>query len=99
MLRNLKHRGRKGSTTRKDAKKERSTPSDEHFDQESHIFTDHAKFIIIEKLEHQISAIADRKVLEKREDYWVSRLRTTSPKGFNDKWNLPIRTKIQRTCT
>ena len=84
---------------RKDAKKEKSIPFDEHFRLPGHNFTEHAKFIIIETLENQVNTAIDRKILEEREDHWVSKLKTMKPNGFNDKWNSPTRTKIQRICT
>ena len=84
---------------RKDAKRTKSIPYDEHFHQPNHNFGNHARFIIIESLENQVNTTIDRRRLEEREDFWVSRLQTTAPKGFNDKWNSPIRSKIQRICT
>ena len=84
---------------RKDAKKEKSIPFDEHFRLPGHDFTKHARFIIIEALDKHVNTAIDRKILEEREDHWVSRLKTMKPNGFNDKWNSPTRTKIQRICT
>jgi hypothetical protein len=68
---------------RKDAKKVKSIPFDEHFN----------------ALENHVNAAMDRKILEEREDHWVARLQTMKPNGFNDRWNSPTRTKIQRICT
>ena len=84
---------------RKDAKKEKSIPFDEHFNLPGHDFDQHARFIIIEALENQVDTATDRKILEEREDYWVARLKTMKPNGFNDKWNSPTRSRIQRICT
>lgn len=84
---------------RKDAKKPKSIPFDEHFSLPGHNFTKHARFIIIEALEKQVNTAIDRKILEDREDHWVARLQTMKPNGFNDKWNSPTRAKIQRICT
>ena len=84
---------------RKDAKKTKSIPYDEHFHQPNHNFGDHARFIIIETLENQVNTTVDRRRLEEQEDFWVSNLQTSAPKGFNDRWNSPIRTKIQNICT
>ena len=84
---------------RKDAKKTKSIPYDEHFHQPNHNFSDHARFIIIETLENQVNTTVDRRRLEEQEDFWVSKLQTSAPKGFNEKWNSPIRTKIQNICT
>ena len=70
---------------RKDAKKVKSIPFDEHINQPGHNFTEHARFIIIEALENRVNTLVDRKILEEREDYWVARLQTMKPNGFNDK--------------
>ena len=65
---------------RKDAKKAKSIPYDEHFyHKPNHNFNNHAQFIIIETLENQVNTKTDRKLLEEREDHWVSRLQTTTP--------------------
>ena len=84
---------------RKDAKKRKSIPYDEHFQLPNHDFGIHAKFIIIETLKNLTNTRSDRQRLEEREDFWVSRLKTMTPNGFNDKWNSPTRTRIQRICT
>ena len=100
MLESLKLHGAKDYTiTEKTQKRTKSIPYDEHFHQPNHNFDNHARFIIIESLENQVNTTIDRKRLEEREDFWVSRLQTTAPKGFNDKWNSTIRSKIQRICT
>ena len=84
---------------RKDTKKTKSIPYDEHFRLTGHDFTKHAKFIIIEALDKTTDTITDRKILKEREDYWISRLKTHSPNGFNEQFNRNIRNKIQEVCT
>ncbi|MCH2406292.1 MAG: hypothetical protein MK200_08895, partial [Nitrosopumilus sp.] len=84
---------------RKDAKKMKSIPFDEHFLKSDHDFTKHARFIIIEALSKETAKEIDRKTLEAREDYWISRLKTHSPNGFNERWNCNIRNRIQQICT
>ena len=84
---------------RKDAKKTKSIPYDERFSQPNHNFSNHAKFIIIDSLENQVNTSVDRRRIEDQEDYYVTRLQTSAPKGFNDRWNSPIRTKVQKICT
>ena len=84
---------------RKDAKKTKSIPFDEHFLKPGHDFTKHARFVIIETLTKRINTETDRKTLEAREDYWVSRLHTHAPDGFNDIWNNTTRKRIQQNCT
>ena len=83
---------------RKDAKKTKSIPYDEHFRIPGHDFSNHAKFIIIEELDKITDTITDRKILIEREDYWISRLKTHYPNGFNDRFNGNIRNKIQKVC-
>ena len=68
----------------KDTKKTKSIPYDEHFRLTGHDFTKHAKLIIIEALYKTTDRITDRKILKERVDYWISRLKTHSPNGFND---------------
>ena len=46
---------------RKNRKKRRSIPYDEHFRLTGHDFTKHAKFIIIEALDKTTDTITDRK--------------------------------------
>ena len=84
---------------RKDAKKTKSIPYDEHFLKSGHDFSKHARFIIIETLTKLVNTEIDRKTLEQREDYWVSRLKTHTPNGFNARWNSPMRRRIQQICT
>ena len=72
---------------RKDTKKMKSIPYDEHFRLTGYDFTKHAKFIIIEALDKTTDTIT----LKEREDYWISRLKTHSPDGFNDQFNRNIR--------
>ena len=69
---------------RKDTRITKSIPYDEHFRLTGHDLTKHAKFIIIEALDKTTDTITDRKILKKREDYWISRLKTHAPNGFND---------------
>ena len=76
----------------------KSIPYDEHFGLTGHDFTKHAKFIIIEALDKTTDTITDRKILKERENYWISRLKTHSPNGFNDQFNRNIRNKIQQVC-
>ena len=85
-LENSKHRGT--NNHRKDTKKMKSIPYDEHFRLTGHDFTKHAKFIIIEALDKTTETMTDRKILKECEDYWIS------PNGFNDQFNRNIRNKI-----
>ena len=59
-----------------------------HFKQPTHDFNKHAKFTIIEELKKQDKSLAQmRKTLEEREDFWIKRLKTLHPNGFNMELN------------
>ena len=60
----------------------------QHFKQPSHQFNKHAKITIIEQLKHQDKSLSEmRSILEEREDFWIKRLRTLHPHGFNMELN------------
>ena len=84
---------------RKDARKHKSIPYDEHFRLPGHDFEKHARFTIIETLNNPMDKMTSRKTLQEREDFWISRLKTHKPNGFNDQYNANIRNKIQQVCT
>ena len=55
-----------------------------HFQQESHNFDKHAKFNIIDQLGNTSkSEEIQTKRLIKRENFWILKLDTLYPKGFN----------------
>ena len=84
---------------RKDAHKEKSLQFDEHFKQPGHNFTEHAKFTITEALTKHVKTETDHKRLKEREDYWIARLKTQIPDGFNEQYNSSVHNKIQHICT
>ena len=84
---------------RTDAKKQSSIPFDEHFNQPNHDFTQHARFIIIEKLKDTGNKDDNRRILKEREDYWIDRIKTYQPYGLNLQYNSPIRNKTLHICT
>ena len=56
----------------------------QHFNTNSHKFNRDAIFTIIEQLQRQNRSIAEmRHILEGREDFWIRRLNTLHPNGFN----------------
>ena len=60
----------------------------QHFKQASHDFNIHAKIAIIEQLKHQDRGLPTmRATLEEREDFWIKRLKTLHPNGFNQELN------------
>ena len=59
-----------------------------HFNECDHTFKDHARFKIIEQLNDQRKSLSTmRRTLEDREDFWIKRLKTLSPHGFNQGLN------------
>ena len=56
----------------------------QHFKQVTHNFNRHAKITIIEELKQQNKGLTQmRAILEEREDFWIQRLKTLHPDGFN----------------
>ena len=73
---------------RNDVLREESIIVCQHFKQASHAFNTHAKITIIEQLKHQDKSLAEmRSTLEEREDFWIKRLKTLHPNGFNQELN------------
>ena len=74
-----------------DSKKADSIPVDQHFSTNGHDFTKHAKITLIEKLENT-SHMTETEItatLERREDFWMLKLNTLKPDGFNQELNFP----------
>ena len=75
---------------RNDAKKENSISIDQHFREENHNFDRDFRIIMIEEIsDKNMTREQVRKTLLKREDFWIKKLDTLEPNGFNDKLNLP----------
>lgn len=75
---------------RNDAKKQDSISIDKHFfDNQDHNFEQHAKITLIEKLENYRYMTKEEITitLEKREDFWMKKLNTLIPDGFNQSLN------------
>ena len=77
---------------RSEAKKPDSIAIDRHFfENEDHDFEKHAKITLIEKLENT-SHMTESEIttnLEKREDFWMKKLNSLTPDGFNQELNFP----------
>ena len=74
---------------RKDSSKVETIPFDKHFQLPNHNFTEHARFILIEQVaNHGITQTMLRQRLERREDFWISKLKTMIPYGLNHQLNL-----------
>ena len=75
-------------------------PFDKHFQLPGHDFTLHARFVLIEQVTNKgLTKAETRRLLEDREDYWMTRLKTLHPNGMNDHLNLSLRQKIHAICT
>ena len=74
---------------RKDAKNAKSIPADSHFRKPGHDFTKHAKFTLIEQLSNTENKSKEslRLILKGREDFWIKKLDTLTPKGLNQELN------------
>ena len=71
------------------AKSDKSILVDKHFTSTDHDFTKHAKITIIEKLIKNMSKQLTTATLENREDFWIQKLNTLVPLGFNISLNNP----------
>ena len=61
-----------------------------HFQNQGHNFNKHAKITIIEELKDRNKpTLTMRKILEQREDFWIIKLQSLNPKGFNQGLNHP----------
>ena len=77
------------NTHRSDSKKPDSIAVDVHFGLPDHDFEKHAKFTFIEKItKKELSELQMTNLLLRREDFWILKLRTLKPDGFNDKLNF-----------
>ena len=73
---------------------------DKHFNLPNHSYNKNAKFILIEQVKSPTgSKLSIRKLLEDREDYWMSKLQTITPNGFNDHLNSNVSNQIHSFCS
>ena len=81
---------RRINTHRSDAKKPDSIPVDKHFLEPGHDFNRDFKLIIIEAIGNpNMTKEQTRETLLRREDFWIKKLGTLEPHGFNDRLNFP----------
>ena len=74
---------------RNDSKKEGTIAIDQHFCLPNHTFNDF-RMIVIEEISNQnMTKDQIRRILLKREDFWITKLQTLEPHGFNGKLNCP----------
>ena len=75
---------------RNDAKKTDTIGIDKHFLEPGHVFDRDFKLIVIEEIaQRNMTKEQIRHTLLKREDFWILKLGTLEPQGFNDRLNFP----------
>ena len=80
---------------RNDVKRPDSIAIDRHFDQPDHDFNRDFRIIVIEEVsKRNLTKEQMRNLLLRCEDFWITKLGTLHPGGFNDKLNFP---DIQQT--
>ena len=74
---------------RKDVNNPKSITADFHFKKPGHSFNLHAKFTFIEQLSniHTTDKETLKFRLKRREDFWIQKLETLTPKGLNQELN------------
>ena len=83
------------NTHRRDVHGPLGGPFDKHFQLPGHQFNEHARFTLIEQINPKGKTTAEiRQLMEDREDYWMVRLKTLTPHGYNDHLNSPLRQNI-----
>ena len=75
---------------RNDVHKTNTPEVDQHFRLPGHNFNRHAKFTLIEQLNNtEIDKELLTFTLKKCEDFWIHKLKTLKPHGFNAEFNFP----------
>ena len=88
------------NTHRYDVTSPNGGPFDKHFNLPGHSYNKNARYILIEQVNSQkASKQSIRKLLEDREDFWMKRLNTIIPNGFNDHLNSQTSNQIRIICS
>ena len=75
---------------RNDVTRPDSIAIDQHFNQNDHDFNRDFRLIVIEEItQKNLTKEQLRNLLLHREDFWITKLDTLQPNGFNDKLNFP----------
>ena len=75
---------------RNDVRRPDGLAIDRHFDQPDHDFNRDFRLILIEEItKRNLTKEQMRELLLRREDFWMLKLDTLAPNGFNDKLNFP----------
>ena len=74
---------------RKDVNNPKSIPADLHFKKPGHSFNLHAKLTLIKQLSniHTTDKGTLKFRLKRREDFWIQKLKTVTPKGLSQELN------------
>ena len=65
----------------------RSLLSPKHFNEPNHSFQQHTEFALIEQIRKQTTDEETRKLMKKRENFWILKLKTSQPDGLNQELN------------
>ena len=89
------------NTHRYDVTSPKGGAFDKHFNQSDHNYNENARFILIEQMRSPENAtkLTIRQLLEDREDYWMSKLKTLIPDGLNDRLNSNVSNQIRVICS
>ena len=64
---------------------------DKHFSQNGHDFNRDFRIIVIEEVtKKNLTKEQMRNILLRREDFWILKLKTLEPMGFNEKLNFSV---------
>ena len=75
---------------RNDVTRADSIAIDQHFNRSDHDFNCDFRVIVIEEItKKNLTKDQMRNLLLHREDFWISKLKTLEPNGFNEKLNFP----------
>ena len=74
---------------RNDSKKEGTIAIDQHFREPGHTFDDFRMIVIEEITDQNLTKEQIQHTLLQREDFWITKLQTLEPNGFNDRLNFP----------
>ena len=75
---------------RNDITRPDSIAIDQHFNQNGHDFNRDFRLIVIEEItKKNMTKEQTRNLLLHGEDFWITKLNTLEPNGFNEKLNFP----------
>ena len=76
---------------RKDVHRPDAIAVDKDFSQDGHDFNRDFRIIVIEEVtKKNLTKDQMRNILLRREDFWILKLKTLEPLGFNEKLNFPV---------